>query len=329
MVHLRSNNAIIPPLYITAVAALYCCETACAEYFQIGPLPGNAPQNFDDVFSKHVDVLGLHVYATSNTPNSKVLHAANILAQWIDNNEDGEPDDALVHEKLVSLHASIIMWPSEGQADQDFDKIPDWVWDTLVMQPLFGFETNPGYPGNQWFDASLEECLHVVTWGGYSRVYPSVFGEFPGSQIGKAMDANIAGGYYHYDDPTCDYPCLVTEYHYWGLTSILGAQNYPWRIPEIIGEWELYNQKLVAKHDPALYALLIDPQWSFASVLPDGSYEPIICPADVDGSGSVDVTDILAVINGWGGSGSGDVTGDGTVDVADILAVINAWGPCP
>ncbi len=280
-----------------------------------------------------MDVLGLHVYATSSTPNGKVLHAANVLAQWIDNDEDGEADDPAVFNTLLSLHASMLMWPNENAAEDDFDTIPDSVWDSLALQDLYGNETNPGYPGNQNFDASLEECLHLVTFGGYSQTYPSVFGEYPGSQIGQAMSANIAGGYYHYDDPTCDFPCLVTEYHYWGLTSILGAQDYSWRIPEIIGEWELYNAKLVQQYDAALYGLLTDPQWSFATVLPDGSYEPSEvepCPGDINDSGNVDVTDILAIIGHWGESGgTSDANGDGTVDVSDILLCISSWGPCP
>lgn len=54
------------------------------------------------------------------------------------------------------------------------------------------------------------------------------------------------------------------------------------------------------------------------------------CPADIDGSGSVDVADVLAVIADWGDDDSdADVNDDGTVDVNDLLAVIGAWGACP
>lgn len=58
------------------------------------------------------------------------------------------------------------------------------------------------------------------------------------------------------------------------------------------------------------------------------------CPADTDDSGSVDVLDLLAVINGWGpcpakGPCPGDIDGCGVVDVQDLLAVISEWGPCP
>jgi len=52
------------------------------------------------------------------------------------------------------------------------------------------------------------------------------------------------------------------------------------------------------------------------------------CPADLNGDGVVNVTDLLAVIDGWGGA-DGDVDGDGTTGVADLLAVIDGWGACP
>ncbi|MHC4947266.1 MAG: hypothetical protein ACYTG1_03255 [Planctomycetota bacterium] len=48
----------------------------------------------------------------------------------------------------------------------------------------------------------------------------------------------------------------------------------------------------------------------------------------MDGSGTVDVGDLLAVLGAWGPCGAAcpaDVNGDGTVDVTDLLAVLAAW----
>ena len=59
------------------------------------------------------------------------------------------------------------------------------------------------------------------------------------------------------------------------------------------------------------------------------------CPADVapfGGNGTIDVDDLLTVINQWTSSTclscTGDVNGDAVVDVDDLLAVINDWGLC-
>lgn len=54
------------------------------------------------------------------------------------------------------------------------------------------------------------------------------------------------------------------------------------------------------------------------------------CTGDVDGSGIVDVVDLLSVISAWGPcSGCNEDTDvDGHVDITDLLSVINAWGTC-
>ena len=60
------------------------------------------------------------------------------------------------------------------------------------------------------------------------------------------------------------------------------------------------------------------------------------CYEDVDGNGSVDVVDLLALIGNWGDCIScegdfppGDVNYNWIVDVTDLLQVVGAWGPCP
>ena len=145
--------------------ALWLTSTGVLADLVIEPVPADAPQGFSQVFSKHVDVLGLHVYASSNTNDNKVLHAARTLAQWIDNDEDGQPDEPAVHATMLSLHASMIMWQTENEFEQSGaeDIIPDEVFDSTVLQLLFGDETRIGYPENQHFDASgkVEDFLGV------------------------------------------------------------------------------------------------------------------------------------------------------------------------
>ncbi len=56
------------------------------------------------------------------------------------------------------------------------------------------------------------------------------------------------------------------------------------------------------------------------------------CPEDLDGGGTVDFEDVLAVLAAWGPCGKDcpeDLDGGGTVDFQDVLAVLTAWGPCP
>ena len=58
-----------------------------------------------------------------------------------------------------------------------------------------------------------------------------------------------------------------------------------------------------------------------------------VCVADITGNNTVDVDDLLSVINSWGACAGcpADVVppgGNGTVDTDDLLAVINGWGSC-
>jgi hypothetical protein len=55
-------------------------------------------------------------------------------------------------------------------------------------------------------------------------------------------------------------------------------------------------------------------------------------PADINGDGVVDISDLLLVLAEWGpcppeGECRGDVNGDGTVDLADLLEILANWGP--
>jgi serine protease AprX len=54
------------------------------------------------------------------------------------------------------------------------------------------------------------------------------------------------------------------------------------------------------------------------------------CGGDVNGDGSIDVADILQLLNEWGPCAGcqGDLNGDGIVGVPDLLVVLDGWGPC-
>ena len=63
------------------------------------------------------------------------------------------------------------------------------------------------------------------------------------------------------------------------------------------------------------------------TVCSDGGCDPNNCPADINGDGTVGVTDILTVIKSWGAcSGcAADINDDGTVDVSDLLDIVGDW----
>lgn len=276
-------RALIAGSLMTLGASLaFAADGADGELFSIGPNPGgrHAPLA---AFAKFVDVFGVGVYGTDTTPDEKVLHAANVLAQYLDGDADGEPDNPAVMRALHERGAGLVMFATEEEAHSH----PIWDGDLpggIALQDLYGAETHPGGAAEGVFDASLEEVLHLVTHEGYAHAYPDVFGEHVGSRIADAMDkarggrfvdvpdAYPADAWYSYYDATCDYGCQVTEYVYWAVTSLLGGQDFNGRAEQIADEWRLPTAAAVRDRDPDVYRLLSDPVYRFPRRLPDGRY---------------------------------------------------------
>jgi hypothetical protein len=261
--------------------------------FAVEPIPETgrlAP--FHEHFTRHVTVFGIEVIATPTTPDAKILHAANVLAQYLDNDEDGTPDDPKVVEALTKEGAFLMMFGTEREAERlfrrlDFERVERAGFH--IGQDLYAEETLPKGPPHikkeGRFDASLEEVLHLVSQG-YAIVYPKAFGFERGSRLSDAMDLSRGGtfrrvpkkypesAWYHYGDRTCDYSCMAVEYLYWALTTLHGAQDYPGRANEINHEWEPSTAQALRERDTAIVELLEDPRFKLPRTMPDGTYTP-------------------------------------------------------
>ena len=249
-----------------------------SEYIKIRGVE-ESDKNYFKYFCKTTEVFGVKIYATENVANDKIFHAASVLAQYLDNDEDGVVDNELVLNELVEKKVWLLMVENESELDAAI-RIPPM---GKPFQDLHDEEVTL-INGSPRFDASLEEVLHLITQHGYAEVYPNIFGENKDSEIAKAMDMarggyfkNVPNSYpsnawYTYDDKTCDYSCQITEYTYWALTSILGGQNYPGRLDEIKQEWRLNTKEKVKNNDPIVFSLMTDPQFSLPTNIPDGKY---------------------------------------------------------
>lgn len=249
-----------------------------SEYIKIRGVE-ESDKNYFKYFCKTTEVFGVKIYATENVANDKIFHAASVLAQYLDNDEDGVVDNQLVLNELIEKKVWLLMVENESELDAAI-RIPPM---GKPFQDLHDEEVTL-INGSPRFDASLEEVLHLITQHGYSEVYPNIFGENKDSEIAKAMDMarggyfkNVPNSYpsnawYTYDDKTCDYSCQITEYTYWALTSILGGQNYPGRLDEIKQEWRLNTKEKVKNSDPIMFSLMTDPQFNLPTNIPDGKY---------------------------------------------------------
>jgi len=237
-------------------------------------------------FTKYVDVLGcFSIYAESTIPDAKVLHAAAVAAELLDNNEDGIVDDILIEDRLQNQQALIPIFSSEGSSAENifFNNYNG----NGVSAVLYQNEVDPTQTGHWGDDASVEEIMHTINHVGHSNVYPSAFSmQANSSLMSTAMDDARGGqfmtipnpypaaAWYHYDDWTCDYECMMIEYMYWALVSNMGILDDAQTASGIANEWEAYNATLLQSMDTLMYDLITDTQYKLPQLAPDGNYCP-------------------------------------------------------
>ncbi len=91
-------------------------------------------------FTKFVDVYGLKIYATDNVRDEKLMHSANMLAEYLDNDEDGAMDNQLVFDTLLAENMAIVM-------GKDEDELRAIGWRNFpegAAQSLYDYESRPG-----------------------------------------------------------------------------------------------------------------------------------------------------------------------------------------
>tara|TARA_B100000795_G_scaffold14617_1_gene9955 strand:- start:282 stop:1256 length:975 start_codon:yes stop_codon:yes gene_type:complete len=257
-------------------------NTVC---FTIEPNP-NTNNAALSSFTKYVDVLGcFSIYAEITIPDAKVLHAAAVAAELLDNNEDGIVDDSAIETQLINENALMPIFSAEGSlAENTF--FNNYNGDG-VSAVLYKNEIDPTQTGYWGDDASVEEIMHTINHVGHTNIYPNAFSMGPNSSLmSAAMDVARGGqfttipspypasAWYHYDDFTCDYECMIIEYMYWALVSNMGILDDPQTASGIANEWEAYNTTLLQSMDVLMYALITDAQYKLPQLAPDGNYCP-------------------------------------------------------
>ena len=70
-----------------------------------------------NIFAKYTDTFGIRTYATTAVSDSKLLHASRILAEYLDNNEDGIIDSQLIVQTLIENKATMVIFKDESEQD--------------------------------------------------------------------------------------------------------------------------------------------------------------------------------------------------------------------
>merc|ERR1719376_966986 len=215
---------------------------------------------------KYTTVFGAAVFAASSVTDAQFQHVASVLAEWLDNDEDGCVDNPLALTKYLAMKPQpAILVPGTGDLTnavaEAFDKA--------------GYFCNaPLYTG---------EILHMWTSHGFANAYPASFGIQPsnltaamdvarGGKFDKPPTTYPAGAWFTYDDTTCGYGCQVTEYVYWGMAAWVGA--LAGRKTEIQEEWKFETKAKVEAGDALLTALFKNTTvYKVPTISPTGVYK--------------------------------------------------------
>ena len=246
----------------------------------------------NEVFDKFVDVFGMFVVGSPNAPLAYVEHTANVLAEYIDNDADGIPDDQAVLDVLVNGNFVVPVWTESDRVS---------FWDNArgtYCEDNTGMAASMYYDHDQWalggieaagiWDTNLEEVWHIVSVGWYAT-YPDFFGDEPGaSRLTEAMDiarggqfltipsTYPAGSWYRYYDDTCEYGCQMHEYFYWILMANIDAldPSITDKCEQSQHEWHICNQAELEQVDVLAFDLFNNHGFSLPTNIPTGNYQP-------------------------------------------------------
>jgi pimeloyl-ACP methyl ester carboxylesterase len=246
----------------------------------------------NEAFDKFIDVFGMFVVASPGAPLAYVEHTANVLAEYIDNDADGIPDDQAVLDVLVNGNFVVPVWTESDRVS---------FWDNArgtYCEDNTGMAASMYYEYDEWalggieaagtWDGNLEEVWHVVSIGWYAT-YPEYFGDEPGaSRLTEAMDTARggqfltipstypAGSWYRYYDDTCEYGCQMHEYFYWILMANIDAldPSITDKCEQSQHEWHICNQAELEKVDVLAFDLFNNHGFSLPTNIPTGNYQP-------------------------------------------------------
>jgi len=250
--------------------------------------PGNDPnfkivvnkENDFEIFDRKVIVFDIPVYAFYSVDDTKLLHTANILAQYLDNDGDGVIDNLTIHSEIKSKNSFLYLWNTTLEKESFIEPNEHTGFDIQSDKVNLVWHSN-GHTGA--FDYSLEVAWNLITTNGYEVAYPAIFSSEANSEISIAMDAARGGNFqdppatypvnawYTNSEFTCNYDCQITKYNFWAFSSILGAQEN--RLTEIEPEWKLNTSTKVQTTDVKAWAIFSNATYNLPSILPDGTYK--------------------------------------------------------
>jgi len=234
---------------------------------------------------KYTKVFGVPVFAHNSVSDAKFQHVASIMAEWLDNDEDGCVDTPVILKHLVGKEETAYAVVKSNKAKADW-YVPFDKKKLICSAPQSEFETEPKCTGlkgtNVCSDATLEEVWHIIQGQGYAPAFKKQF--WTGSRddlttkyknvnstLATLLDAARGGiprvpavpkgakfpakAYYTYDDKTCKFSCQAIEYWWWSTAAYTGLIKNRSSVKK---EFKYYLPEDFKAKDPKMYALITD-----------------------------------------------------------------------
>ena len=275
-----------------------------------------------------INVFGLYVVAPPSAPGPFVLHSANILAEYLDNDANGLPDDQAVLDYLVRNNYIVPVWTTSTREQFNQRRRGTPCEDGVLTAASMYYDEDiwalGGIRSAGTWDVNLEEIWHTVSMGWYNT-YPMFFGadSATSSMLLDAMDTARGGqfssipttypdgAWYKYYDESCDYSCQAHEYFYWILMANLNAldSSVTTKCADSAHEWNVCNKRTLHNVDILAYDLLNNKGFDLPVNIPIGNY------------GTLDQPPAMVAMNAQpvAVDDTGDAANGGSV-VIDVLA---------
>jgi len=260
----------------------------------LGVHPNKKLACLSGTFNSFIDVFGIYVVSTPKVPKKYLQHTANVLAQYLDNDADGKPDDQKVATYIADNGYIFPVWtPSarekfwEQASGTPCEDNVQMAASMYYLEDQWAFGTATDADEEAWsleFDGNLEEVWHLVSVGFYN-VYPKDFSDKPSaSTLTRAMDKARGGKFM---DPPSRYPSKAWytneegpyevqahEYIYWALMSNMGVlSSIPGMCQGVQHEWKICTKEDLKAGDIQVYNLLNQKGYAIPTRIPDGNYK--------------------------------------------------------
>ena len=210
---------------------------------------------------------GVLLAADRRMPMPYVRQAAAVLAEMLDQDLDGEPDDPALVDLLADHSTAWLAMPVDEE-DWERDQLPKLLrvlgYDIVI--PSWWLDPVPGGPNAHGRAVIVEEIHHFITQFGLSRLHPEIFGVEDWNSVIARETRRAQCDFWQHPENECpnrraEYPgdcsdpnCDVVEF-YQQVVVLRAGMEPGWRgigFPETAEELE-------ARLGPEIRAAIDDP----------------------------------------------------------------------